>query len=303
MFDSHSFSLSLSLFFGLPQILAKLNEIVPPAKQPLQRQHSDVEQLGSLGVLYISATSSMLLSAAQGEVGDMGEMEEVQEVEEVEEAVDQPLRIQNSKLLPNLVTSNSSFAQQQQTAQQPVQDVPTPEDVNVDLLIATELQSEEQNALQRQIENDAFLAEQLQQRDYSYHRPADVTTPKRMVVSNSQSQGPAEMYDRSNLRKTPRGERWEREWRGEPVPPPAPPPPPLPSSVVKPNRSRSLQKYRSIARSHDTLAISETAKLKQFVQIFPRMKLKHVETVEKTVFPVGECYALIRSRGCRKWEV
>ena len=261
---------------------------MPPAKQPLQRQHSDVEQLGSLGVLYISATSSMLLSTAQGEVGEVGEVEKVGKVEE---AVDQPLRVQNSKQLPNLVTSNSSFAQQQQTAQQPVQDVPTPEDVNVDLLIAQELQSEEQNALQKQIENDAFLAEQLQQRDYSYHRPADVTTPKRIVSSNSRSQGPAELYDRSNLRKTPRGERWERELRGEPVPPPAPPPPPLPPSVVKPDHSRSHhQKHRPISKSHDTWAISETTKLKQLVQIFPRMKLKHVEPVEKTIFPVGECY-------------
>lgn len=262
--------------------------IVPPAKQPLQRQHSDVEQLGSLGVLYISATSSMLLSTAQGEVGELEEVEEVGK--KVEEAVDQPFRVQDSKLLPNLVTSNSPFAQQQQTAQQPVQDVPTPEDINADLLIAKELQSEEQNALQRQIENDAFLAEQLQQRDYSYHRPADVTKPKRMVLSNNRSQDPAELYNKSNLRKTPRGERWEQQRSDEQVPPPAPPPPPLPPSVVSPDRSRSpLQKHHPISRSHDTLAISETAKLKQLVKIFPRMKLKHVEPVEKTIFPVGEC--------------
>lgn len=270
------------------QILAKLNEIVPPAKQPLQRQHSDIEQLGSLGVLYISATSSMLSNRGQGEG------EKVEEVEKVEETVDQPLHAQRLELLPNLVVSNSPFQQQQQSAQQqPRRHEFSPQDIDVDLMIAQKLQSEEENALQRQIEYDAYLAQQLQQKDYSYHKPANLTKgPPKVHVSNrlGSAQGQTEVYDRTKLRKTPRGEMWERQRRGDPLPPPPPPPPPLPPSALSPVHSPLPHRSHPISRSYDPLSFSEAAKLKHLVYMFPRMKLKHVETVEKTVFPVGGCY-------------
>lgn len=277
------------------QILAKLNEIVPPAKQPLQRQHSDVEQLGSLGVLYISATSSMFSNRGQGE-GDKEEGEEEEEVEaekvEVEETVDQPLRAQHLELLPNLVRSNNPIQQQQQSAQQQHrQHEFSPEDINVDLMIAQELQSEEESALQRQIESDAYLAQQLQQKDYSYHKPANLTKgPPKVHMSNRPDGAQGQVYDRAKLRKTPRGEMWERQQRGDPLPPPPPPPPPLPPSASSPVHSPLPRRSRPISRSYDTLSTSEIAKLKQIVYMFPRMKLRHVETVEKTVFPVGGCY-------------
>ena len=296
-------SLHPLLFVVYSQVLAKLNEIAPPTKQPLQRQYSDIDQLGSLGVLYISASSSMLSSRDQGQ-----EQEEAQ----MEEAVDQALRAQQMELLPNLVVSNSTFRQQQQKlAQQQQQQQASQQqqqaaqqqqqrELSVDFLVAQELQSEEdETAVQRQIENDAYLAAQLQQKDYSYPKPADPskTVPKiggAMQPGSSHNQGM--IYDRTALRKTPRGEMWERQWRGEPIPPPAPPPPPLPPSVASPAPSSpNLIRSRPLSKSINSVATSEAAKLKQLVYLFPRVKLNPVVTVEKTVFPVGECWSVARA--------
>lgn len=303
------------------QVLAKLNEVVPPTKQPLQRQYSDVDQIGSLGVLYISATSSMLsrvqgqeeMEEAANKLGRLGvrytsatsiisELNQEEEAQ-MEEAVDQPPHA-GQLVLPNLIVSNSPFQQQQQAAQQQQQAAQQQQaeqpqqqqqhDPNVDFLVAQELQSEEETAMQRQIAYDAYLAAQLQQKDYSYPKPADPSkvSPKiggAMPLGGAHDQ--TKIYDRSALRKTPRGEWWERQLRGEPLPPPPPPPPPLPPSVLSPvPSSPNLIRSRPISKSNNNVVPSQAAKLKQLVHMFPRMKLNPVETVEKTVFPVGECY-------------
>jgi serine/threonine protein kinase len=236
------------------QILKKLDEILPPKKQPLKRQQSTIDHNESLGVLYLTETASSIGTTSQIRR------------DEVDSAAGRPVG-----------------------------------QASIDRILANMLQQEEEAERQRMIENDLNLAVQLQQKDYSFHAPLlmkeqslsemehlpkVVQESHKTARKNSANTSISDMvagFDRSTLNQTQSSKKTSSPnddnspLVGAPPPPPAPPP--VRTSAPSPKLSHP--------KHYQRLNVHNQVQFGDIIRLFPKFKLRAVETVEKGVARVG----------------
>ena len=170
----------------------------------------------------------------------------------------------------------------------------------MDQILANMLQQEEEAERKRLIENDQYLAEQIQQKDYSFevprgsrHSELDIVLPevvqasRRHASMSGVSPSISKMiskFDGDQENNPPTRRKFSSSSvKSKPSstvnPPPAPAPPPLRPVAPSPKLQRPQSKPIDAAQS---------IPLSRIISMFPRIKLRHVTTVEKIFTPVGE---------------
>ena len=170
----------------------------------------------------------------------------------------------------------------------------------MDQILANMLQQEEEAERKRLIENDQYLAEQIQQKDYSFEAPRgsrysepNIVLPEvvqashRYANKSGVSRSVSEMiskFDGDHENNPPTRRKFSStSVKSKPsstlVPPPAPAPPPIRPVAPSPKLHRPQSKSIDAAQS---------VPFSQIIHMFPKIKLRHVMTVEKIFTPVGE---------------